>query len=507
MGKIAIIGSGISGMVAACHLQKQGYRVTVFEKSNMPGGRARQFRDAGFVFDMGPSWYWMPEIFEHFFNEFGKSASDYYSLIRLDPSYRVYFKGDEIAIPASMEALGQVFEQLEPGSAKRLKIYLNHAAEKYRIGMYRYATKPSLRLSEFVSKDVLSLLKKLQPFRNMQEHVDHYFKHPMIRKIMQFPVIFLGAMPERIPAMYSLMNYADTALGTWYPEGGMFEVPRAVHRVAEELGVEFRFEQDIDGIEVLNGKAVSVSCAGHKEKADLVIGAGDYHYMEQLLDPAHRQYNNKYWNAREMAPSCLLYFLGVDKKLPLDHHNLFFDTSFDDHARSLYKDPQWPEDPLFYVCAPSVTDPSVAPAGCENLFILIPVASGLEGDCQELREIFLEKVIRRLEERMGTSVKDHIIYKRNYALKDFSADYHAFRGNAYGLANTLKQTAFGKPRMRSGKVSNLFFCGQLTVPGPGLPPAFLSGRTVAMEAAKYLKEHKFFPNPLNYDANEYRLSF
>jgi len=477
-------------MVAACYLQKQGYSVTVYEKNSIPGGRARQFREGGFVFDMGPSWYWMPEIFENFFREFGRSTADYYSLVRLDPSYSIYFQGEKMRIPAGMEALGELFEALETGSAKRLHDYLGNAAEKYRIGMERYATKPCLRLSEFVSKDVVSLLKKLQPFQNMREHVDGYFKHPAIRNIMQFPVIFLGAMPERIPAMYSLMNYADTALGTWYPEGGMFQVPRAVHHLAEELGVKFRFDQDIDGIEVVNRKAVGVRCRGRKEDAELVIGAGDYHYMEQLLDPADRQYSAQYWDTREMAPGCLLYFLGVDKRVPLDHHNLFFDSSFDDHARSLYKEPRWPEDPLFYICAPSVTDATVAPAGCENLFILIPVAAGLEGDGRALRERYLDKVLRRLEERTGTAIRDHIIYQRDYALKDFSADYHAFRGNAYGLANTLKQTAYGKPRMRSGKVTNLFFCGQLTVPGPGLPPAFLSGRTAALEAMKYLKQRR-----------------
>jgi phytoene desaturase len=494
-------------MVTACYLQQQHYHVTVYEKNSMPGGRARQFSQNGFVFDMGPSWYWMPDVFESFFNDFGKSASDYYTLERLDPSYSIYFKQEKISLPASIGALQALFEELEPGSGARLLVYLRDAAEKYQVGMHRFAGKASLHLSEFMSRDILSLLYKLQPFRNMQQHVNRYFKHPMIRKIMQFPVIFLGAMPDRIPAMYSLMNYADTVLGTWYPLGGMYEVIKGVYSLARELGVKFCFNSDVEGIDVIGGRARVLHCNGEKEATDLVIGAGDYHHMEQLLSPEHRQYSMQYWGKKEMAPSCLLYFLGIDKRLPLDHHTLFFDTSFDKHAQSLYDDPQWPEEPLFYVCAPSVTDASVAPAGCENLFILIPVASGLEGDGPELRQQYLDGVLERLEKRTGTSIKENIIFQKHYALQDFKTDYHAFRGNAYGLANTLKQTAFGKPRMRSSKVENLFFCGQLTVPGPGLPPAFLSGRTAATEAVKYMKANKLLPNILNNDANEYHLSF
>lgn len=505
--RIGIIGAGISGMVAACYLAKEGYAVTIFEKHDIPGGRARRFSANGFTFDMGPSWYWMPDVYQRFFGDMNRRAENYYTVDRLDPSYTVYFEQEKINIPASVNDLMQLFEEWEPGSSVRFQEYLDDAAEKYRIGIMEFAGKPSLRWSEFLTADIFSLLRRLQPLRSMQQHVERYFSHPIIRKIIAFPVIFLGAMPDRIPAMYSLMNYADTMLGTWYPRGGMYEVVNAVYKVAQELGVRFRFNCDVEGIGVENDKASSICTPGVEEPMDLVIGAGDYYYMEQLLLPRHRQYSEAYWQQREMAPSCLLYFLGVDRRLPLNHHNLFFDAGFDEHASALYTEPKWPADPLFYVCAPSVTDATTAPPGCENLFLLAPVAAGLSGDDAELRRLYLNRMLERLERRTGVSIRDHIIYQRDYALREFTADYHAFRGNAYGLANTLKQTAIGKPRMRSDKVTNLFFCGQLTVPGPGLPPAFLSGKIAATEAAKYLNRNNFYPSNKITDANEYRLSF
>lgn len=502
---VSIIGSGIAGMVAACYLQKQGCQVTVYEKQDSPGGRARRFGENGFVFDMGPSWYWMPEIFEDFFNDFGRTVSDYYTLKRLDPSYDIYLENDKLVIPAGIPALQQLFEQLEPGSGDQLLTYMNDAAEKYLIGMHQYASKPSMKLTEFMSWKDLRVLGRLQPFTNMRKHVERHFRHSALRKLMQFPVIFLGAMPDRIPAMYSLMNYADTALGTWYPMGGMYEIVKAMYELATGLGVNFCFNVDIENIRIEQGKAVSLRYKRQERKTDLVVGAGDYHAIEQLLPPSQRQYSDAYWDGREMAPSCLIYYLGVDRRLALGHHTLFFDSSFESHARSLYQQPDWPSDPLFYVCAPSVTDPSVAPPDCENLFVLIPIAAGLEKDGPAIRQHYFDLVMTRLEKKIGMNVRDHIIYRKDYSLNDFSQDYHAFKGNAYGLANTLRQTAIGKPRIHSSKVPNLFYCGQLTVPGPGLPPAILSGRISARAALRYLQINDHSPIS-NSSAYEHSLS-
>lgn len=485
---VAVIGAGISGLVAACYLAKQGHTVCVYEKHESPGGRARRFETDGFRFDMGPSWYWMPDVFEKLFNDFGKTASDYYELTRLSPSYDVFFEDRKVEIPASPDALGELFESIEPGSAARLKEYLSDAEVKYHLGMGKFALKPGLSLIEFMSWDLVSSAGKLKLFSSTGNHVDRYFSHPVIRKIMQFPVIFLGAMPHRIPAMYSLMNYADSVLGTWYPQGGMYRIVEALHALAKELGVHFHFNSDVDQIEVDAGQARRMHINGESVEVDILIGSGDYYHIESLLPEQSRSYTSDYWEKRKMAPSCLLYYIGVDKKLPLNHHTLFFDGAYEGHARQLYEDPEWPDNPLFYVCAPSVTDPTVAPDGHENLFILIPVAAGLEGDDEALRRKYLDLTLSRMEKKLDTPIKQHIVYTRMYSISDFQDDYHAFKGNAYGLANTLTQTAVLKPRMRSRKVSNLFYCGQLTVPGPGLPPAILSGKIAADEAQKYLAD-------------------
>lgn len=486
---VSVIGAGISGLVAACYLARAGEEVHVFEKNSTPGGRARQFSAAGFTFDMGPSWYWMPEVMEEFFRDFGKSAADYYQLQRLSPSYTVYFEGRKIEVPSSLPELRCLFEELEPGSGRQLDRYLDLAAKKYRLGMGDYARRPSLRLGEFITREVGRALIGLQILSNMEYHVNAYFRHPLIRRIMQFPVLFLGAMPERIPAMYSLMNYADCVLGTWYPMGGMHEIIRAMYQVALESGVRFHFDCGIQGIRTQGGRATALDTSQGQVRTDYVIGSGDYHHIEGLLPEGSRSYDSAYWERREMAPSSLLFYLGVDRKLPLTHHSLFFDADFGRHAAQLYRQPAWPDDPLFYVCAPSVTDPAVAPPGHENLFILIPVAAGLADITNDEKDRYLDLVMQRLEKHTGVSVRPHIRYKRTYSVADFSSDYNAFKGNAYGLANTLRQTAFLKPSLQSRKVKNLCYCGQLTVPGPGVPPAILSGRIAAAHTLKYIRHH------------------
>lgn len=485
--KISIIGAGISGLVAACYLAKQGYKVHILEKNSSIGGRARQFQAEGFTFDMGPSWYWMPEVFEEFFNDFGKKASDYYELIRLSPSYKVYFDSQDVEVSASLARLEETFEAIEPGTAKQLQRYLKDAAEKYRIGMGEYARKPSLSITEYLKKDILSAGLRLSLLGNMEKHVNSYFKHPILQKIMQFPVLFLGALPKHIPAMYSLMNYADTLLGTWYPKGGMFEIIQAFYSLAQELGVTFTFDTAIDGVEIMDNKLTGVKAGSKTFSSDYVICSGDYHHFETILPEKFQSYSPAYWDKRKMAPSSVIYYLGFNKKLPLNHHSLFFDSDFNQHAKELYDAPQWPSDPMFYVCAPSVTDATVAPEGKENLFILIPIAAGLPENTKE-EDPYLSQVIQRLEKKTGVSIAESMCYKRKFSISDFQTDYYAFKGNAYGLANTLDQTAFFKPRIKSKKIRNLYYTGQLTVPGPGVPPAILSGRMVAQNLISSLKK-------------------
>ena len=485
--KIIVIGSGFAGLSAACHLAADGFEVTVLEKNAVPGGRARKFDAEGFMFDMGPSWYWMPDVFEQFFAHFGKKVSDYYDLKRLDPSYVVWFGPDDrMDVPAGMPELEAMFEQYEPGSSARLRHFLKEAEYKYRVGMNEFVQKPGNSLLEFADWRVVSSVFRLQMLTSMSKHVRSLFKNEKLVKLLEFPVLFLGATPQKTPALYSLMNYADMALGTWYPMGGMFRIVEGMVAVAEELGVKIELNREVSNICVPNGHATEVrTVQGHSFAADVVIGAADYHHIDtQLLDSRTRSYSDEYWQTRTMAPSCLLYYLGVNKRLEnLEHHNLFFDEDFGRHAQEIYESPQWPEKPLFYVSVPSKTDPAVAPAGCENLFLLIPVAPGLE-DTPAIRERYYDLTMERLERLTGQNIREHVVYKRSFAHADFVADYHAFKGNAYGLANTLLQTAILKPKMKSRRVKNLYFTGQLTVPGPGVPPSIISGQVVAREVLK-----------------------
>lgn len=486
--KIVVIGAGFAGLAAAASLAQKGHQVTILEKNEGPGGRARQYEAQGFTFDMGPSWYWMPEVFEDFFQRFGKSTADYYELLRLDPSYVVYFgKGEEMEVPAKMEELYAMFESYEPGSSAKLKQFLDEAAYKYKVGMSEFVFKPSHSIMEFADLRILKSMFGLQMFSSVSKAIRKLFKNEKLIQLLEFPVLFLGATPQKTPALYSLMNYADLALGTWYPQGGMHEIVKAMVSLAEEQGVEIRYNQEVKQIIVPNGHVTQVVTADQSYEVDAVVGGADYHHLEQqVLEPHLRNYSASYWDKRTMAPSSLLFYVGVDKKLPgLHHHNLFFDEDFALHAEEIYEDPKWPSKPLFYVCAPSVTDETVAPAGQENLFFLIPLAPDLE-DTDALREKYFEVVLQRFEAITGHDIRDHIVYRRSYAHRDFKKDYHAFKGNAYGLANTLLQTAFLKPKMRNRKVKNLFFTGQLTTPGPGVPPSLISGQVVAEEVDKVL---------------------
>ena len=484
--KVIIIGSGFAGMSAACFMAKAGWQVQVLEKNSMPGGRARKMLIDGFTFDMGPSWYWMPDVFEHFFNQFGRKVSDYYTLERLDPSYRVYWPDGPIDIPADYNQLRALFESLETGSGEMLDKFLEEAAYKYDVGIRKLVFKPGQSLTEFVDWQLMSGVFKLDVFTSMKKHVSRHFKNEKLRELMEFPVLFLGALPEDTPALYSLMNFADIKGGTWYPKGGMYSIVDAMYQLARELGVTFHFDSPVTSLEIKDDVVEKVITAETAYTADVVIGGADYHHIEtDLLPPAYRSYTPQYWDSRVMAPGCLLYYVGLNKKLSnIQHHTLFFDVSFQVHGQEIYKTKKWPTSPLFYVSATSVTDKDSAPAGCENLFFLIPVATGLTNDSEDLRESYFEMIVERFEKHIGESIRQNIIVKKSFAQQDFVNDYNAFKGNAYGLANTLLQTAILKPSIRSKKVKNLFYTGQLTVPGPGVPPSLISGEVVAGQIIK-----------------------
>jgi len=486
MNKALVIGSGFAGLSAATSLAHQGWQVTLLEKNSSPGGRARSFTEQGFTFDMGPSWYWMPDVFEQYFARFGRSVSDYYRLKRLDPSYRVYFgEGDYIDLPASLEDCYELFEREEEGSGDKLRRFILESAYKYEVGINDLVYKPGRSFTEFLDWRVAKGVIQLDLFKSMRRYVHQTFQNPRLRQLVEFPILFLGGTPQDTPALYSLMNYADMALGTWYPEGGMHKIVEGMVRLAQEKGVEFVYNAEVTSLEIENNEVATVLSKAGEYRADVVVAGADYHHVEQHLLPAsHRQYSEKYWQGRAMAPSSLLFYLGVNKSVAnILHHNLFFDEDFDAHAREIYEKPQWPSNPLFYVCAASKTDATIAPKGHENVFLLVPVAPDLK-DEETTREKYFDLIMSRLERIAGVDLKQNIVYKRSFAHNDFIDNYYAFKGNAYGLANTLKQTAILKPALKSKKVKNLYYTGQLTVPGPGVPPSLISGQVVAREIEK-----------------------
>lgn len=481
--RIIVIGSGFAGLTAAAYLAKAGHEVTLLEKNARTGGRAAVWHDKGFTFDMGPSWYWMPEVFESFFNDFGSKVSDHYKLIRLDPGYKIEFKNKEsIIVPANLEALKKEFEKREKGSAIKLEGFLNDAKYKYDTAMADYVTRLSDSVTEFFEPKLIFKAFQLNLLSSLRKAVRKQFKDPLLVSLLEFPVLFLGSTPDKTPALYSMMNYADLVKGTWYPMGGMYEIVKGFTKIAEDAGVVIQCNHEVKSINTIGDKVVSVTTDHGDYSADAVISGADYRHTEQeLISKEKRVYTHEYWEHRTMSPSALLYYVGLDTKVEgILHHTLFFDEDFEDHAKEIYENPRWPKKPLFYMSAASKSDPSVAPEGSENLVFLIPLAPGLE-DSDKEREKYFDIMMDRLEKRVGQKLRDHIVVKRSYAMRDFENDYHSFKGNAYGLANTLMQTAFLKPKIKSSKLKNLLYTGQLSVPGPGVPPAIISGRIAAQE--------------------------
>lgn len=476
--KIVILGSGFSSLAAACYLAKEGNSVAIFEKNSSLGGRARQLKRDGFTFDMGPSWYWMPDVFDRFFADFDKKTSDYYSLEKLGPAYSVYFGvNDYITIEDTLEKIKQTFEQLEPGSAAKLQEFIDEAGKNYDVAIKELVYRPGVSPLELITP---ATIKKIGSFfSTISKEVRKSFKNERLVEILEFPVLFLGAKATKTPAFYSFMNYADFGIGTFHPKNGMFSVVSAMVDLAKELGVQFNINSEVSRIRTEGNKAVGIVANGKNIEADVVLSGADYHHTETLIPKNLRQYSDQYWENKVFAPSSLLFYVGFDKKIKnVNHHTLFFDVDFEKHARDIYDVPEWPDEPLFYANFPSITDSSMAPEGQEAGFFLIPLAPGLH-DTPELRTKYFDKIIDRLEHLTNQQVKKNIIFKESFCVNDFIEEYHSYKGNAYGMANTLLQTAFLRPKLKSKKVENLYFTGQLTVPGPGVPPSLISGKLVA----------------------------
>lgn len=483
---IAVIGSGFSSLAAATYLAQAGHDVTIYEKNNTIGGRARQLKKQGFTFDIGPTWYWMPDVFERFFNDFGKTPADFYELIKLAPAYSVYFgTNDFITIEDTLEKICVAFEAEEKGSSAKLKKFIAEAKNNYDVAIKDLVYRPGVSPLELVTP--VTMKKIGQFFSTISKEVRKEFNNPRLVAILEFPVLFLGAKPSNTPAFYSFMNYADFGLGTFHPKDGMYSVILGMKALAESLGVTVKTGQNVEKISVENKKATGLIVNGTSITADVVLSGADYHHTETLLPPSLRQYSEAYWEKRVFAPSSLLFYVGFDKKIEhTEHHTLFFDVPFETHAKDIYDSPKWPDEPLFYASFPSKTDTSAAPEGKEAGIFLIPLAPGLD-DMPEIREEYFNKIMDRFENLTSQKVKNSVIFKESFCVNDFIEAYNSYKGNAYGLANTLLQTAFLRPKLKSKKVDGLFFTGQLSVPGPGVPPSLISGKLVASLIEKEYK--------------------
>ena len=480
--KVIVIGSGVGGLSIAILLAKKGYQVTVLEKNASFGGRGGVFSAKGFQFDMGPSWYLMPDIFEHFFSLIGEKTKDYFELKRLDPSYKIWFEEQKQAVEmtSDLERDAQLFESYEPGVMKKINIYLKEAAAKYNISKDTFIYKPFNNVLDFFDKRTLFLWTKFSVISSFHKHIANYVKHPIIRKILQYPLLFLGTSPYKAPAVYSLMNHIDFEMGVFYPMGGMTKIFKSLYSIAEKNGVKFKFNTPAEKILVENKKAVGVATNEAKLMADIVISNADYQFTEmQLLDKKNRQFSKAYWDSRTMAPSGFILYLGVEKQFDsLKHHNLFFAEKWKEGFEAIFKGKSLPQSPSYYICAPSKTDSSVAPEGCENLFVLVPTTTNLKLDETTIKT-YRDKIITHMSKTMKLEgLEDHIVFERIFTGRDFSSLYNAYKGTALGLAQNLMQTAVFRPKTKSTKVKNLYFTGANTNPGIGVPMCLISSQIV-----------------------------
>jgi phytoene desaturase len=479
--RIVVIGAGLSGLSSAALLAKKGFAVTVVEKQDTPGGVARSFQDKGFTFDRGPSWYLIPEVFERFFAEFGMKTADYYKLIPLDPSYKVFFNThDSLTIRKDKEYTRQLFEELEEGGGKKIEKYLQDAQYKYETAMVEFLYREYRSLFDFFNKKTMVGGARLNLFQSLDKHIKGHFNNEKIKKILGYNVVFIGCSPFKSPALYSLMSHVDITLGVFYPLGGIARLVEAIYQVAKDHGVKFIFGEEAKAITITNGKASAVITEKEKIEADGILAAVDYHHAEQdLILPRYRSYSTSYWNKRVLAPSALIIYLGLNKQIPgLTHHNLFLSKHWERHFTSIFDKPSWPEAPSYYIGCPSKTDPQVAPQNGENLFILVPVAPGLD-DSDAIGQRFSDKILSHLEALLEVKLTDSIVVQHITTQRDFKQAYNLYKGTAMGLAHTLLQSALFRPSHRSKKVANLYFSSHYTHPGIGMPMVIISSHIVA----------------------------
>jgi phytoene desaturase len=476
---VAIVGAGFGGLSAACHLADRGADVEILERHDRVGGVANRIEVNGFSFDTGPSWYLMPETFERFFRAFDRSPDDYYELTRLDPQYRLFWRdGDRADVTADLDAVRDLFESYEDGAAAALDRYLEDAAEAYEVGMERFVYKDRSRLRDLVDLDVARSARGLTLLGTMDDHVAEFFEEPKLQQIVQYSLVFLGGSPHNTPALYSLMTHVDLELGVYYPKGGIYNVVEGIADLSRDLGVRFSTGEAVEWIDRA-GEGFHLETESRTLSPDRVVcNANPAHVEQDLLPPAGRRYGEDYWDSRTYAPSAHMLYLGVRGSVdPLEHHTLVLPEDWDPHFASIFDDPQWPDDPAYYVNVPSLTDDAVAPEGYEAVIVLVPVAPGLTDD-GAAREQFRDRVLADLAEYTGVDLRDRIVVEREASVSTFAEQFGAPKGTALGLAHTLRQTGPLRP-VRRGGFERIYYTGSFTGPGIGVPMTLVSGEQTA----------------------------
>lgn len=506
-----VIGGGVSGLASAALLAREGYAVELLEKNAALGGRAGSWQRDGFSFDTGPSWYLMPQVFEHFYRLLGTTSAEQLDLVRLDPAYRVFFEdhADPLDVRSDREAVRAAFERIEPGAGTQVERYLDSARETYDLAVRRFLYTTYQSMTTLVRPDVLRRAGRLvrlltQP---LDRFIGGYVRDPRLAQVLGYPAVFLGTSPDRAPSIYHLMSHLDLVDGVLYPQGGFSALVRSFVRLADAEGVRIRTGVEVTAVQAeprpsgsrsrWDRRRAQVTGVAYRDEdgvartlaADVVIGATDLHHVETELVPASLQtYPPSWWVRRDPGPGAVLVMLGVRGELPeLAHHTLLFATDWKGNFDAVFGSHQRiPQPGSIYVCRPSATDPDVAPPGHENLFVLVPVPAdprlgrgGVAGDGDAAVEAVADAVITQIAQWCGVpDLVDRIVVRRTVGPQDFVDDVNAWSGGALGLAHTTTQSAFFRGRNMSAHVAGLVYAGHSTLPGIGLPMCLISAEIV-----------------------------
>jgi phytoene desaturase len=483
--KVVIIGAGIGGLATANLLAKAGYEVHVYEKNGQPGGRADQFKAGGFTFDMGPSWYLMPEVFEHFYDLLDHDINKQLSLSRLDPAYKVFFEGDvdPITITSDLPKDVATFESIEPGAGESLKKYVARGADIYHLSLKHFLYSNFERVGDFIKKDIVSrgVTMSRLAFTPIDTYVSRFVNDQRLKQILEYPMVFLGTSPFAAPAIYSLMSALDFKEGVFYPQGGLYTIIQSLARIGKTLGVSYHYNSPIMHINTALGVATGITLQGDAVvTADIVISNADLHFTEtKLLDEADQTYPEKYWANKQAGPSALLMYLGVKGSLPqLEHHSLLFVDAWKENFASIYDTSTLPSPASIYICKPSGIDTSVAPKNHENVFVLVPLPPGKAIARDDLSDIADGYIAQIAKQAHIPDLKERIVYTRLFGPNDFAEKLHSWQNTALGPSHVLKQSALFRTPNISKKVKGLYYVGGSTVPGIGLPMCLIGAELV-----------------------------